>query len=232
VEAGWPEQQLVVKYNSAPDVPEPEAPWHGSFAYVGRVGTDKGTDVLLSAWERAFPDGGPGLRIIGADARAAPPGGRALAGVEFFGHVEHAHALALLAGSRALVVPSRLYEVFPRVIVEAYALGVPVIASDIGPLPELVEHGRSGLVFAPGAADELAGALRALAASDEDALELGRRARLLYEQRFVPSKTTERLLEIYADVIVEAGRRSTASSRRDLRPAGSASTGRSHASRQ
>jgi glycosyltransferase involved in cell wall biosynthesis len=204
VEAGWPESKIVVKYNTAPDVGSTEGQWHGSFAYVGRFGTEKGTDLLLSAWADAFPRGGPGLRMIGADEGASGEGAAAPSGVEFFGHVERSRALALVAGSQALIVPSRLYEVFPRVIVEAYALGVPVIASNVGPLPEIVEHGRTGLVVKAGETTELAQALRALASTDEASRELGREARLVYERKYSPSRTTERLLEIYADVAAKA----------------------------
>ena len=190
VEAGWPESKIVVKPNTAPDIGSAKAQWHGSFTYVGRFGVEKGTDILLSAWAEAFPRGGPGLRMIGADADAAGEGAAEVQGVEFVGQVDRARALALVAGSRALVVPSRLYEVFPRVIVEAYALGVPVIAARIGPLPEIVEHGRTGLVFETGEAIELAQALATLARSDEAAQELGRGARLAYEHKYSPTRTT------------------------------------------
>ena len=204
VEAGWPESKIVVKPNTAPDVGSAKAQWHGSFTYVGRFGVEKGTDILLSAWAEAFPRGGPGLRMIGADADAAGEGAAEVQGVEFVGQVDRARALALVAGSRALVVPSRLYEVFPRVIVEAYALGVPVIAARIGPLPEIVEHGRTGLVFETGEAIELAQALATLARSDEAAQELGRGARLAYEHKYSPTRTTRELIGIYADVARKA----------------------------
>lgn len=204
VEAGWPEQKIVVKYNTAPDVSSTAAKWHGSFAYVGRFGPEKGVDVLLAAWADAFPDGGPGLRMVGADAAQAGRPGSAPRGVEFFGRVERARALALVAGSRALIVPSRVYEVFPRVIVEAYALGVPVVASRVGPLPELVEDGRTGLVVEGGETAPLVRALRALAGSDSRSRELGRGARLAYEQTYSPARTTRQLLDIYANVAPEA----------------------------
>ena len=54
------------------------------------------------------------------------------------------------------MVPSRCYENFPMCIAEAYACGVPVIASDMGAMRELVAHGRTGLLFRPGDAEHLA----------------------------------------------------------------------------
>lgn len=203
VAAGWPESKLVVKANTAPDVAA-ETEWHGSFAFVGRFGVEKGTDILLSAWAEAFPNGGPGLRMIGGAAEAAGEGAAELQGVEFVGQVDRARVLAEVAGSRALVVPSRMYEVFPRVIAEAYALGVPVIASNVGPLPEIVEHGRTGLVFEGGDATGLAQAMGAMAGSDATAKELGRGARLAYEQKYSPAATTKQLIDIYEDVTRKA----------------------------
>jgi glycosyltransferase involved in cell wall biosynthesis len=197
VEAGWPEARIVVKPNTAPDVRAHAAAWHGSFAYVGRLGPEKGTDLLFDAWRTAFPDGGPGLRVVGARAADAGAVAAGLRGVEFHGNVDRMRAVSLVAGARALIVPSRLYEVFPRVIVEAYALGVPVVATRVGPLPEIVEHGRTGLVVDPAGPDELAGLLLALAVSDDVARELGRGARAAYERTYSPERTTAQLLAIY-----------------------------------
>lgn len=208
VEAGWPESRIVVKHNTVPvsDVELLRGRWHGSFAYVGRFEPEKGSDLLLAAWADAFPEGGPGLRVIGSSAVAVAP-----RGVELYGRVDRSRALELLAGARALIVPSRLYEVFPRVIVEAYALGVPVIASRIGPLPELVEHGRTGLVFDAKEPAELAEVLRVLARSDGLSRALGAGGRHAYETTFSPARTTARLLEIYTYLDARQGTETAAS---------------------
>ena len=77
-------------------------------------------------------------------------------GVEFRGAVESPEVPALLAGARALILPSIWYEGAPRIVLEAYAAGVPVIASSIGALPSLVEDGITGLLFPPGDSAALA----------------------------------------------------------------------------
>ena len=144
--------------------------------------------MLLEAWAQAFPDGGQRLRVVGAGeleqtlrARAAT-----LSGVELTGQVPRDRGLEILAGARALVVPSRWYEVFPRIVAEAYALGVPVIASRLGSLAEIVADGETGLHADPGDAADLARALRRLADDRDLAERLGAGARREYERNLEP----------------------------------------------
>jgi glycosyltransferase involved in cell wall biosynthesis len=213
--AGWRPEQFAVKHNTVDIPPLEAATANGHFVHMGRIAPEKGSGVLLSAWGVAFPGGESTLRLVGDGLESLDPAlaRRPPRGVEVLGRLEPAQALAALAGARALVVPSQLYEVFPRVIVEAYALGIPVVASRVGPLPELVAHDRTGLLFASGATHELAGHLRLLASSDETVRRLGAGARAAFEEKYSPDVTTRRLLEIYRRAIRLAGQRRT---RRDL----------------
>jgi glycosyltransferase involved in cell wall biosynthesis len=68
----------------------------------------------------------------------------------------------LLKGARALLFPTRCNEGGPRSVIEAYAAGVPVIATRLGALPEMVEHGISGLLVPPGGTGAWVEATRAL----------------------------------------------------------------------
>ena len=201
VAAGWPADRLTVSYNTAPD-PGPVTPHpDGPVVCLSRLAPEKGVDILLDAWGRAFPDGGPGLTVVGAGeleddlrARAA-----ALRGVELTGGVPGDRALEILAGARALVVPSRWYEVFPRVVAEAYAHGVPVVAARLGSLAEIVVAGETGLHFDAGSAAALATCLSQL--EDVDlVVGLGRGARAMYERRLTPAAALGRLLAVYGDV--------------------------------
>jgi glycosyltransferase involved in cell wall biosynthesis len=76
-------------------------------------------------------------------------------------------------GARFLVVPSLWFETFGLVVGEAMSHGIPVIASRIGALAELVEDGRTGLLFSPGAADELAAMMLRLWNEPEFCHQLG-----------------------------------------------------------
>ena len=165
---------------------------------------------------RRSPTAASACAIVGAGeledalrARAAT-----LAGVELTGQVARDRGLEILAAARALVVPSRWYEVFPRIVAEAYALGVPVIASRLGSLAEIVADGETGLHSEPGDAADLARALRRLA-DDRDLVErLGAGARGEYVRNLSPRRTTDRLLEIYSGAHGTTGRSRGGAARR------------------
>ncbi|KKS07723.1 MAG: Glycosyl transferase group 1 [Parcubacteria group bacterium GW2011_GWB1_41_4] len=95
-----------------------------------------------------------------------------------------------------LVVPS-LSEGLPRVILEAQALGKPVIASKVGGIPELITDGRNGFLFKVGDSNELAEKLRTLLNNKELAIEMGRRGRDLVGENF----SNEKYLENYIQMI-------------------------------
>jgi glycosyltransferase involved in cell wall biosynthesis len=126
-----------------------------------------------------------------------------LPGVTFLGQVDRRALYELLSTARALVVPSRCYEGFPRAIVEAYAAGVPVVASDIGSLAEIVDDRGTGMLVRVGDPDDMSRALRELAGSGDLCDDLGRRARALYERAHSPVVTTDALLDVYREAIDE-----------------------------
>jgi glycosyltransferase involved in cell wall biosynthesis len=198
VEAGLPEDRVVVKPNFAWPAPRPQGPG-GPFLYLGRLSAEKGVEILLRAWR---PD--LGRLVIAGDG---PEGARlrALAGeaVEFLGAVPPERARELVAEARALLVPSLWYEAFPRVIVEAYASGVPVVASRIGALPEVVEEGVTGLLAEPGDPASWAEALSRLR-EDELSLQLGEGAYRAWAERYTPERNLEMLEAIYREAIAAA----------------------------
>jgi glycosyltransferase involved in cell wall biosynthesis len=99
--------------------------------------------------------------------------------------------------------------VFPRTIVEAFALGVPVIASRIGSLAELVTDDATGLLADPDSAPQLAAALCRLEANPELGVVLGARARDTFAAKYAPDTTTSRLLDIYTQAGAPAQQRHT-----------------------
>ena len=102
---------------------------------------------------------------------------------------------------------------FPRIVAEAYALGIPVVASRLGSLAEIVHDGETGILFEPEDVDGLAQALRRLAGDPAEARRLGEHARREYERNLTPRATVERLLKIYAPA--RAGRTAGIRSRRE-----------------
>lgn len=113
------------------------------YLFVGRLDEQKGIDKLLSFWSKEMPQ--EVLNVIGASVRSkfdfiSP------ANVCFHGWVDSSLLDTFYASSKAVIVPSR-WEGFGLVVVEAYRNGTPVIVSNRGALPELVEQGLSGFVF-------------------------------------------------------------------------------------
>jgi len=100
-----------------------------------------------------------------------------------------------------MVVPSVWYEGFPRTIVEAFASGVPVIASRIGSLAEVVTDGKTGLLFNPGDEQDLAAKLAWAEAHPERMVQMGRAARQEYELHFTPEVNCAQLIGIYQGVM-------------------------------
>jgi glycosyltransferase involved in cell wall biosynthesis len=125
--------------------------------FLGRIELNKGVDLLLAA-SRALPASGWTLSIAGSGEPAFTKQLQqeyGSANISFVGRVE---PRAFLSEIDVLVVPSTFPETFGMSAAEALAMGVPVVASTIGALPELVQDGRNGFVFdpdVPGALDQL-----------------------------------------------------------------------------
>jgi glycosyltransferase involved in cell wall biosynthesis len=143
--------------------------------FIGTLGPHKGCDLLIRAFRR-LPGSGAALAIYGEPAgfgdfyahlkRLAAGDGR----IEFRRPFPPQQIGEVLAGLDVLVVPSRWYENTPLVVYSAFAAGVPVVATDLGGLSEVVEHGKNGLLFKLDSADDLSDNLRRLLA-EPDLLE-------------------------------------------------------------
>jgi glycosyltransferase involved in cell wall biosynthesis len=193
-EGGLDSSRVRVRRNFAPPVERRQGP--GSyFLVLGRLSPEKGVDVALDAWN------GHGRLVIVGDGPERPALQlRSRAGVEFTGGVGGVEASSLLRDARALLVPSRWFEGSPRVIVEAMAAGVPVVASDIGGLPEHVDDGVTGLLVTPDDVPAWAEAMERLL-DDDLAMELGEGAYRRWQEEFSPEVALDSLLAIYREAI-------------------------------
>ena len=108
--------------------------------------------------------------------------------IDFEGFVQGAQLDALIAGALGLVCPSVLYDNLPNVLLEAAAYGKPVIAPRHGCFPGAVEDGRTGLLYAPGDAADLADKIRRLRTTPGLAETLGRNARAKCEREYAPER--------------------------------------------
>lgn len=96
-----------------------------------------------------------------------------------------------------LVFPSVCYENFPLTIVEAFASGVPVIASGIGAMAEIIEHGRTGLHFRPGDSEDLAATIQWLTGHPAQMAQMRREARAEYLLKYTPERNYDMLMQTY-----------------------------------
>jgi len=194
VAAGFDPSRIVVKPNFARPGPRREGPGR-YFLFLGRLSPEKGVATLLRAWREDL-----GRLVVVGDGPETPRLRRlAPAGVEFVGTVPPEDARRFVADARAILVPSIWYEAFPRVVVEAYAAGVPVVASRIGALPEVVEDGVTGLLAEPGDPASWAAAVERLC-HDRLSERLGEGAYRAWATRYTPEANLRRLEQIYAEV--------------------------------
>lgn len=120
--------------------------------------------------------------------------------VRFLGGLSVAEVQGELSKAACLALPS-FQENAPLAIAEAMAAGVPVVASNVGGIPEMVEHGRSGFVVDPFDAKELAAALTAVLSDRRRAAAMGRRGRAIAAARFRPSVVCGLTLRAYAEIL-------------------------------
>lgn len=174
------------------------------FLFVGRLFPNKGCEVAVRAV--AMTDT-PRLRILGD--------GPSKAGIEhlarelgisdriaFDGWLPRRDVVDLLGSCTALVVPSLWPEPFGLVVLEAFSLGRPVIASRIGGLLDLVDDGRNGALFDPGSAEQLAALLRRFSSARSEDLELmGREGLKDVADRFSLRHHLDELDSVYRSAI-------------------------------
>ncbi len=108
-----------------------------------------------------------------------------------------------MARATFLVMPSECYETFGMVIAEAFSKGLPVIASRLGAMAEIVEDRVTGLHFAPGDAHDLAAKVRWAAGHAEEMRRMGANARRAYEAKYTPEVNFQQLVVIYEAAVQE-----------------------------
>jgi glycosyltransferase involved in cell wall biosynthesis len=195
VQAGLPADRLVVKPNFVESV-VPGRMQRERFLFVGRLSTEKGIATLPEAMQQ-IPSAK--LRVAGDGPEAALLEG--VEGVSRLGSLAGDAVREEMTRAMALVVPSIWYENFPRTIVEAFACGLPVIASRIGALAEIVEEGKTGLLFEPGNPRDLAEKMTWALDNPAEMRRMGDNARSIYEEKYTPERNYEQLMAIYKEAI-------------------------------
>ncbi len=197
----WIPQRIVHLPYFVPPGPDYRMINEGFVLFAGRISIEKGVGTLLEAAARRrgirFVVAGEGDLLEGFKGVAAA---KRLGNVEFAGYVKGADLEALLRGASCIVVPSISYENLPLSILEAFARGKPVVASDCGGSPELVKDGVTGYLFEPGNADSLAASLSRILADERGRLTMGKQARELVGSEYSPDAHYDKLMSIYEDL--------------------------------
>ncbi|WP_419953100.1 glycosyltransferase [Methylobacterium sp.] len=195
IAAGLPGHRIAVKANGLADPGPVSADAREGLLFVGRLTTEKGVETLDAAARIA----GCRVTVIGTGPLAAQVA--ASPDLDDRGQVTPAQVRAAMRGARALIVPSLWYEGLPMVVVEAFAMGLPVIASRIGSLAEIVSDEVTGLHAAPGDAADLARAMTRILTDRAASERMSRAARSKYESCWSETVTTGQLLQIYAEAM-------------------------------
>lgn len=199
--AEFPAERLVVRPNTVRDAGRPiiERAPDAPVLFIGRLEQAKGIETLLNAWGAGIGDAR--LVVVGDGPLRSQLQQGSHPSVTFMGLQPRERVSELLRMSRALVVPSRWYEGFPMVVLEAFAAGTPVIASDLGALAEVVPAPACGWRVPPGYVDGLRAAIGQALADPVQAQQRGATARLLYEQQYSQDVVMGQLEAIYRDAI-------------------------------
>jgi glycosyltransferase involved in cell wall biosynthesis len=195
IQGGLPAARIVIKPNFV-DAAAPVEGVRAGFLFVGRLSAEKGVDVLVDA---ANICGTSVIRVAGGGPQAGLL--ENVPGVTRLGALSSDSVRTEMSQAMALILPSICYEGFPMTLVEAFSSSLPVIASRLGSLPELVSDGVTGILFDPGNANDLANKLAWALQHPGEMAQMGRNARARYEAEFTAERNYQQLMAIYADAI-------------------------------
>jgi glycosyltransferase involved in cell wall biosynthesis len=214
IAAGYPEQRLCyipTFVNSTRFRPSHKGAKEDYIAYAGRLDQIKGVHVLIDALallrakcpsinlkvQIAGSGDGQYIDLLKQQINRLDCG----SSVKFLGELQAEQMVQFLNKAFLSVVPSLWYENLPNTILESYACGTPVLASNLGSLPECVDEGRTGYLFSPGDANDLAERLAFCHDQPEKMVEMGQNARKVVETTYSKERHLERLETLFVELL-------------------------------
>jgi len=200
IQGGLPAEKIAVKSNFVEPDPGVGDGGGGYMLYVGRLTEEKGLRTLLRCWQ--FGPDLPRLVIVGtgplqSEVREAAS---AMSNVQLLGSRTGEQVLELMRHSTATLCPSLWYEGMPRTTIESFAVGTPVVASNIGCYPEMIADNESGVLFPTGDENELRARIRAMTLKNAFR-EMRQPARRRFETNYTGEKNFSLLIGIYRSVL-------------------------------
>lgn len=203
IENGFPGEKIFcipTFTTSKSQIGEPKIGTYG--LYFGRIDEEKGVETVVKAYEK-MPD--KQVKIMGDDS--TPEGQRLkkyvsdqkIKNIEFLGYKIGVELEEIIKGARFTIIPSIWYDNLPNTALESFQYSKPVIASNIGSLPELVEDGVNGYLFEAGNSEQLAEKVKML--DDSNLVQaMGKKSREKLEEKFGPRKHYEALIDLFESV--------------------------------
>ena len=208
IECGLPEEKIFVKPNFLLNPPEPSFAHRDYVIFLGRLSREKGLSILIDAAKVLNNSGLPlKFKIVGDGPLMKELEDKVKAekinGIEFTGRKTFHECMELLRDAQFMIMPAVCYENFPMAIRESFACGKPVIASNLGAMAELVDDGKTGLLFEPGNPEDLAAKIRWMLKNEDACIAMGKNARKEFEEKYTAEKNFQILTEIYNKLIAD-----------------------------
>jgi glycosyltransferase involved in cell wall biosynthesis len=198
VMAGFPAEKICVKPNFAqnPTSALNSGARQGAL-FVGRLSPEKGIKTLLAAWRQLDVP----MRIAGDGPLMESIQNADIRNLVTTGKLNKDIVASEMDNAAFLIMPSEWYEGFPMVLVEAFSHGLPVIASRLGSMAEIVVDGLTGILFEAGNADDLATKVRWAVEHPDEMRVMGEKARKDYERKYTSEVNYQQLMAIYEGAI-------------------------------
>jgi glycosyltransferase involved in cell wall biosynthesis len=201
IEGGLPAGKVVVKPNFLRSDPDPGSGDGGYAFFAGRICEEKGIRTLLEAWRLLQSRSHPKIALkIAGDGPLLEWGRNFTADmndIDWLGRLPHNEIMELIRRAQFLVCPSLYHEGGPLTIIEAFACGTPVLASDLASINEFVVDGVNGFRFRMGDVAHLAERIQWLLARPELMPALRNAARICYLQNYTAERNYALLMDIY-----------------------------------
>lgn len=207
---GFDEKKIICIPTFTASKSEIGEPQVGSYGlYFGRITEEKGVETVIKAYEKL-----PGyeIKIMGDDTTEEATRLKeyvkkhGMKNVEFLGFKSGTELEEVIKGARFTLIPSIWYDNLPNTALESFQYSKPVIASNIGSLPELVVDGVNGYLFGAGNEDALVKMIQKMD-DDELVMKMGAESRRRLETRFAPQTHYDALMKVFSDVKSKTGKR-------------------------
>jgi glycosyltransferase involved in cell wall biosynthesis len=197
IAGGLPTEKIVVKPNFVYPAPQPGLGQGRYVLFVGRLSAEKGIVTLLKAWQTAanplplkIVGDGPLSGIVEDSAWQNPA-------IEYLGRRSSDEVTQLMGQAEFLVFPTECYEGMPRTVIESFAVGTPVLASNLGATASMVVPGETGFHFTPGHVADLRERMEWCSQNLDQVRAMRSRARQEFEGNYTGTANARMLMAIY-----------------------------------